>query len=162
MRILLLGIFFFSILGVTDYLLVVIGKLKQYILFGCLALTLDIVLDLVFIRLGFGIEGIALGGTLITYFCYACIIIGYALSHYTRRLGDWVRFFFKLLWPYAYMVGLLLVLERWGDRSGVSGITTDVLTLVLQMVLFGLGCLPLAYAAIRELKLEWSSGQAVR
>jgi hypothetical protein len=127
-----------------------------------LALTLDIVLDLVFIRLGFGIEGIALGGTLITYFCYACIIIGYALSHYTRRLGDWVRFFFKLLWPYAYMVGLLLVLERWGDRSGVSGITTDVLTLVLQMVLFGLGCLPLAYAAIRELKLEWSSGQAVR
>jgi len=162
MRILLLGIFFFSILGLTDYLLVVIGKLKQLMLFGCLALTLDIVLDLVFIRLGFGIEGIALGGTLITYFCYACVIIGYALSHYTRQLGDWVRYFSKLFWPYAYMVGLLFLLERWGNLPGASGITGDVLTVGLQMVLFGLGCLPLVYAASRELKLEWSLAQLVR
>jgi len=161
-RILLLGIFFFSILGLTDYLLVVIGKLKQYILFACLALILDIVLDLVFIRLGFGIEGIALGGTLITYFCYACVIIGYALSHYTHRLGDWIRYFARLLWPYVYMVGLLFGVEGLGNLSGASGTAGDVLTVGLQMVLFGLGCLPLVYMASRELKLEWSLAQLVR
>ncbi|MDP2831281.1 MAG: hypothetical protein Q8O02_03435, partial [Candidatus Omnitrophota bacterium] len=54
--------------GQPDYFLVTTGKLKQYAFFGCIALVFNIVIDFLFIRMGYGIEGIAVGGTLLTYF----------------------------------------------------------------------------------------------
>ena len=74
-RIVAVGIFFYGILGLTDYFLVTTGKLKQYALFGGTALVFNIVVDYSLIRMGYGIEGIAFGGTLLTYFFYSCIVM---------------------------------------------------------------------------------------
>jgi O-antigen/teichoic acid export membrane protein len=161
-RIMLLGIFFFSIVGVTDYFLVTIGKLKQYVLLGVLALALNIALDLLFIRMGLGIEGVALGGTLITYFCYAVATIGYALSHYTNSVGDWIRFFAKLFIPFGYMLVLLFGVEWLVNFTEQHGVIWTFLTVGGQLFLFGLGCLPLVYMASRELKVEFSLAQLAK
>jgi O-antigen/teichoic acid export membrane protein len=162
-RIVIVGIFFFSILGLTDYFLVTTGKLKQYALFGCVALLLNAVLDYLFLQLGYGIEGIALGGTLITYFIYSCIVIGYALSHYTRRLCDWVRFFAKLWLPFLYMIALLWLLETAFNHMLPSTSNIELLfSTTAKLLFYILCCLPLIYFVFRELKLDFSKLSIIR
>lgn len=162
-RIVAVGIFFYGILGLTDYFLVTTGKLKQYALFGCIALVFNIVLDFSFIRMGYGIEGIAVGGTLLTYFFYSSIVIGYALSHYTRQYGDWVRFFSQLWAPFIYMLILLWSVEILIDylTSSVS-YTDSLLTASAKGILYLLGCLPLIYIVGKKLKLDFSKNSLAR
>ena len=153
-RIVLLGTFFFNIVGITDYFLVTIGKLKQLVFFGLFVLALNITLDLLIIRMKLGIEGIAIGGTLITYFCYASAIIGYALSHYTRNVGDWMKYFGKIILPFAYMLALLFTVQWMIVFNDHASVLWKFLTVGAQLALFTLGCLPLLYAVTRELKME--------
>jgi O-antigen/teichoic acid export membrane protein len=156
-RILIVGIFFSCILGLTDYFLVTIGKLKQYAIFGCIALLLNIVLDYLFLRMGYGIEGIAIGGTLITYYIYSCIVIGYALSHYTKRIGDWVRFFARLWLPFITMIGLLWFVDIAVNHIMPSASNIELLFSTIAKLLFYMFCcLPLIYLAYRELRLDFS------
>ena len=157
-RIVIVGIYFYGILGLTDYFLVTIGKLKQYALFGCCALLLNLVLDGLFLWLDYGIEGIAVAGTLITYFFYSCIVIGYALSHYTKRPGDWARFFIRLWLPFIYMMGLLWFSETVIHYVKPIDIDSNILfATVAQNFLYLLGCVPLIYTAMRELKVDFSA-----
>lgn len=156
-RIIVVGIFFYGILGLTDYFLVTIGKLKQYALFGCIALVFNVILDYSFISMGYGIEGIAYGGTLLTYFFYSFIVIGYALSHYTRRFRDWVRFFSQLWAPFIYMLLLLWFVESIVGYLAPSAQHADMLSAAgSAVILYLFGCLPLIYIVSRKLKLDFS------
>jgi len=152
-RIVVIGIFFYGILGLTDYFLVTIDKLKQYALFGCVALLLNIILDYLFIRMGYGIEGVATGGTLITYFVYSCIVIGYALSHYTKRLGDWGIYFLKLWSPFIYMILVLWFVENLVNHVMTPVSNTMMLFATFVKLLLYIFCfLPLMYVVLKELK----------
>ena len=151
-RIIVIGIFFYSVLGLTDYFLVTIGKLKQYVFIGCTALALNIGLDFLSLHFGYGIEGIAAGGTLLTYFFYSCIVIGYALSHYTRHLRDWVRYFFRLWTPFICMIVLLWFVEALVNRLMPSISRNDLLfATIVQVLLYLLCCLPLFYILFRDI-----------
>jgi O-antigen/teichoic acid export membrane protein len=162
-RIVIVGIFFFGILGLTDYFLVTIGKLKQYALFGGVALLLNIVLDYLLLQLGYGIEGIALGGTLITYLFYSSLVIGYALSHYTKRCGDWVRYFARLWLPFIFMIALLWFVEMAVNHMLPSSSNIELLfSTIAKLIFYILCCLPLIYLVIRELKLDFSKLSLVR
>ena len=157
-RIVVVGTFFYGILGLTDYFLVTIGKLKQYALFGCAALFLKIVLNYLFLQLGYGIEGIALGGTLITYFFYSSIVIGYSLFHYTKRFGDWVRFFVRLWLPFIYMIVLLWLVEMAVNYMMPSTSNTELLFSTIAKILFYITCcLPLMFVVFKNLKLDFST-----
>jgi O-antigen/teichoic acid export membrane protein len=156
-RIVAVGIFFYGILGMTDYFLVTTGKLKQYALFGCIALVFNIGLDYSFIRMGYGIEGIAFGGTLLTYFLYSCIVIGYAVSHYLQPYGDWIRYFSRLWAPFIYMLLLLCAVEMLVDYLAPPGSFADsIFTASAKVVLYLIGCLPLIYVVGNKLKLDLS------
>jgi O-antigen/teichoic acid export membrane protein len=162
-RIIAVGIFFYGILGLTDYFLVTIGKLKQYALFGCVALFLNIVLDYLFLQLGYGIEGVALGGTLITYFFYSSIVIGYSLSHYTKRFGDWVRYFTRLWLPFVYMIVLLWFVEISVNHMLPSASNTELLfSTIAKVIVYMLFCLPLIYEVFSKLKLDFSKLSLIR
>src|SRR5262249_12251865 len=106
-RIVVVGIFFFSVLGVTDYFLVTTNQLGRYAVFGGIALGLNILFDYIALRLGYGINGIAVAGTPVTYFIYSTIIIGNALSNYTRAPREWIAYFARLWAPFLYMVAVL-------------------------------------------------------
>jgi O-antigen/teichoic acid export membrane protein len=156
-RIAVIGIFFYSILGLTDYFLVTIGKLKQYAIFGCIALVLKLAFSYLSLRLGYGIVGVAFSGTLLTYFIYSSVVIGYALSHYTRAGRDWYRYFLRLWLPFAYMLGLLWIVELAVTRlMPASSRVGLILSASAQVVLYLLGTLPLVSAAAHELKLDLS------
>jgi len=159
-RIVVVGIFFYSILGLTDYFLVTTGKLKQYALFGCGALALNVTGDYIALRLGYGIEGVAFTGTPLTYFVYSSVVIAYALSHYELASGEWLRYFARLWSPFLYMVALLWVVEtlahRWIVASTPLGLGAAV---TAQIVFYLVGMVPLIMLAARELKLKlsWTS-----
>ena len=162
-RIVIVGIFFFGILGSTDNFLVTTGKLKQYAFFGCVALLLNIVLDYLFIRLGYGINGIAFGGTLITYFFYSCIVIGYALSHFTKLRGDWARYFLRIWLPFIYMLVLLWFVDMAVNHMVPSDSNIELLYSSFAKLLFYiLCCVPLIYLTFRELKLDFSISRLFR
>jgi len=162
-RIIGIGIFFYGILGLTDYFLVTIGKLKQYALFGCVALFLNIVLDYLFIRLGYGIEGVALGGTLITYFFYSSIVIGYSLLHYTKRFSDLVRYFARLWLPFVYMIVLLWLVELAVDHMLPSASNTELLfSTIAKVIVYMFFCLPLMFVVFRKLKLDFPKLSLIR
>lgn len=156
-RIVVVGIFFFGILGLTDYFLVTTGKLKQYALFGILALFLNISISYFLLLLGYGIEGVAFGGTLMTYFLYSSIIIGYALSHYTKRIKDWQKYFAKLWLPFVYMLALLWFFEKIAiyllPSIFDSGLLLSTIAKVGGYLLF---CLPLGYVVFKEIKIDLS------
>jgi O-antigen/teichoic acid export membrane protein len=156
-RIVIVGIFFFGILGLTDYFLITIGKLRQFAFFGCVALLLNIVLDYLLLQLGYGIEGIALGGTFITYLFYSSLVIGYALSHYTKRFGDWIRYFARLWLPFIFMIVLLWFVEMAVNLVLPSSSNIELLfSTIAKLIFYILCCLPLIYLVTRELKLDYS------
>jgi hypothetical protein len=109
------------------------------------------------LRLGYGIEGVAFSGTPLTYFIYSCIVIGYALFHYTRDVRDWCRYFAGLWLPFVYMLGLLwlteLAVRRWIPASTRIGLTVAA---SVQTVLYLIGITPLIGRAAREMKLDFS------
>ncbi|MBA4391132.1 MAG: hypothetical protein C0399_09355 [Syntrophus sp. (in: bacteria)] len=154
-RIVLLGIFFLSIVGITDYFLVIIGKQKQNIFFGLFALFLNVSLDLLSVRMKWGIEGIAICGTMITYLCYALVLIGYALSHYTRNVRDWVKYFAKIIIPFVYMLVILYAVQWMIKYTGQASMSRNLLIVGAQLFLFTLGCLPLIYLATQEIKMDF-------
>lgn len=153
-RLVLLGIFFFSVIGLMDYFLVTTGRLREYVLFGVLALGINVSLDVLFIKAGTGIEGVALGGTLITYLCYSTMLIGYALSHYARTTYERVKFFIKLYAPFAYMLLLLALIEWLIQFPNRSGLTNAIFSVTARITLFILGCVPLMYEARRQMRME--------
>jgi O-antigen/teichoic acid export membrane protein len=156
-RIVTLGTFFYGILGLTDTFLVTLGKLKQYAIFGFSVLIFNVVLDFIFIKMGFGIEGVAFGGTLLTYFLYSTIVIGYALSHYTKELKAWVKFFARLWSPFLYMIAALCIIDFVVNYFlSPKSQTETFLTACIKVVLYLICCFPLIYLALKELKIDLS------
>ena len=162
-QIVVVGIFFSSILGVTDYFLVTTGKLKEYAFFGGCALILNVAFDYVALRLGFGIVGVAFCGTPLTYFVYSSAIIGYALSHYTRDKRAWGKYFSRLWLPFAYMLGSLccvgFVARWWNPEATAMG---AIASMGGQVAVYLVGMVPLVVMAARELGVELSLASLTR
>jgi O-antigen/teichoic acid export membrane protein len=156
-RVVVVGIFFYSILGLTDYFLVTIGKLRQYILLGSAALAVNIALDYAAIRMGYGIGGVAVTGTPLTYFLYSTALIGYALSHFTRRPGEWLSYFARLWSPFLYMCAVLAALELWLPRWFAGTAPAAMIAgAAVEIALYLAAMTPLVAAALRVLKVDWS------
>ena len=105
--------------------------------------------------MGFGIEGVSIGGTLVTYFLYSTIVIGYALSHYSKVLNIWVKYFLRLWSPFLYMVVALCLIE-FGVNYFLSlqFQAETLLSVCSKLFLYLICCFPLIYLAIKELKID--------
>ena len=146
-RIVLLGIFFFGIIGTTDYFLVTIGKLRPYITIAFVALMVNVILDLIALKLGYGIEGVAITGTVISYAIYALLLIGYALRYFMSGVAAPMGYLFKVVGPFAYMCLLLLLIESLLQSATKPAV-------FIRLVLYIAGVVPLAVQGIRELGIN--------
>jgi O-antigen/teichoic acid export membrane protein len=157
-RIILIGIFWLATMGLADYFLLTTGKLRQSVLFAALALCFNVVADYVALRLGYGIEGVAVTGTLLTYSLYACVVIGYVLSHYTRKLSEWRDYFLRLWVPFGYMVVMLWLVDVWlGEWLPSGGTVSERAAVVIgKSALYLAAMFPLLVAAAREMKVDLS------
>lgn len=156
-RIVSLGIYFYGILGLTDYFLVTTGKLKIYAIFGIVALILNICIDYILIKMGFGIIGIAIGGTLFTYFLYSTIVIGYAISFYKNESKEFVKYFLKLWLPFLYMVVLLFSIEYIIDDFLLKFVyINNIFKTFFKVLLYITFCTPLKLIVESELNITLS------
>lgn len=156
-RIVVLGIYFYGILGLTDYFLVTTGKLKLYALFGTIALIFNIVFDYIFIKIGFGIEGIAFSGTLLTYFVYSSIVIGYAISFYKKSAHSILLYFLKLWLPFLYMTILIWSIEFIFEYLLINILLRfSLFAVILKLLIYVFACIPFKYIIAKETNLDLS------
>jgi O-antigen/teichoic acid export membrane protein len=156
-KIAVFGIYFYAVLGLTDYFLVTTGKLKIYALFGTITLLFNISIDYLFIKMNLGIEGIAFGGTLLTYFFYSSIVIGYAVSFYKKSLHSIFLYLFKIWLPFFYMILLICGIEFIFDHFvNDSLINTPSIIFILKIIIYLLGCIPFIYLIAKEINFDLS------
>lgn len=84
MRIFLGGIYFLSLSIFCGHFLITINKQKQYLFICSFIVILNLILDITFIRLGWGIEGIAFA-TSIGYFFYFLALLSTAIYESKKK-----------------------------------------------------------------------------
>ena len=151
----MIGFYFYAILGLSDSLLVTTGRLKLYGVFGVLALIVNVILDYIFIKLGYGIEGVAFAGTFITYFIYSTMLIGYAVSKFLLGIRESLIFFVKIWAPFIYMLLILFMIEHffeylllWTNRDSHAYLP------FLKLLSYLIFCIPLLFIALNELQFK--------
>ena len=111
MQVLLLASGFLVVLGGVTTFLFAIDRHPRNLLFVTPALVLNVAIDLVLLRLGWGLMAIA-AGSLVTYFVYAAAVLWYVSGHFDRAWSPRLRFLAGALLP-GVLLGLLLgVIER--------------------------------------------------
>lgn len=147
-RILLLGSFFLSLIRMPGGFLITINKLGQYLYIILFAVIIAVVLNYTFLRLGLGINGIALG-TALTYLTYLVVITFYALNHFLNGRVMFLKFFVKLFIPFLYMLFILHMLDLIIPTEW-SNFTNDVIFTLIKLALFSIMNIPLMYYINRE------------
>ncbi len=156
-RIVVSGIYFYGILGLTDYFLVTTGKLKLYALFGIIALIINIIFDFIFIKMGLGIEGIAFGGTLLTYLIYSSIVIGYAVSFYKKSTFSVLLYFLKLWMPFFYMISIIWSIEFIFEHFLINFLFNfSFFSVILKILIYLIACMPFKSIITKETNLDLS------
>ncbi|MBN2190389.1 MAG: polysaccharide biosynthesis C-terminal domain-containing protein [Candidatus Aureabacteria bacterium] len=109
LKIFLLSIFFLTISPYSNNFLVALEKQAKLIPITALSILLNIALNYVLIKKGYGINGAAFA-TSISAFIAFCVVSVYALKHCESNLTV-VKFFVKILFPLFYCF-LCLVAEE--------------------------------------------------
>ena len=146
-RIIILATFFYGIIGSTDNFLVTTNKLSVYFLFGGIALIINILLDILFINLDFGILGIAFGGTFLTYFIYSTLLISYSLFRFKLKYKVILIYFLKIYIPFFYMVFLLFSIEYIADK--IFLINSNFFSILLKVVIYIFTFTPLVFKYLK-------------
>jgi O-antigen/teichoic acid export membrane protein len=99
-QVLLLDIFFRSCCPQARQFLVALGKQARIIPIVVPAILLNIFLNYIFIKKGWGIGGVALGTSIASFFNFTLILF-YAMAHFTdyRKI---LLFFLKIIFPLVY------------------------------------------------------------
>jgi O-antigen/teichoic acid export membrane protein len=142
MQVLLVASTFLVVLGGVTTFLFAIDKHPRNLLFLTPALAFNVVLDLVLLRLGWGLMAIA-AGSLVTYFGYSGAVLWYVSGHFDPRPGARLKFLAGALGP-GILVGLALsLLERLVPYRDSAAATAAA------CALFAALCAPLAHRALR-------------
>lgn len=134
MKILVFGYFFMVVREMPSTFIFTINKQNFFIPFYVLLVFLNIGFNYTFIRLGLGIEGVALG-TSLAYFCFFAIVFSFAIRH----LISYGRLF-KLYLEIALFYIYFLLNFLWIDRFVIA--TQTIYTAILRLLCLGLISLP--------------------
>ncbi len=146
-KILLLGTFFISLTHPSNQFLITLNKQIYIIPLVFFAVVIGGLLDYLFIKWGYGINGVALG-TGIANFLYYFLILGYAMLHYAD-----IKFILKFmagnLFPFLLITGFLLVITRFVPLNPNSWFSLFISTM-FSVLLLGILCLPLLWYIDRK------------
>ncbi len=109
LQILLISVFFSSCHSQTMQFIIAINKKEKLVVFSILAVLLNILLNYIFIKIGYGIYGVALGTSLTSFFVFL-IIQYYAMAQF-EEFKKIVSFFIILLIPFVYILCSVLLIE---------------------------------------------------
>jgi len=145
-KILLFTVFFMSLSQLSLRFLIAINKNRVMVFFQIVVVIISVVLDLIFVQLGYGIAGIA-AGTAIAYVLYALCMLSYTLSFfYKKKMTIFLNQLFLYL-PILFCGGILIfIASTFPDLiSGSGNIADDLKDLIIPSLLFISGFIPLLY-----------------
>jgi len=147
LKILLLGAFFISLTHMSSQFLITLNKQSYMVPLVFFVVAVGGLLDYLFIKWGYGINGVALG-TGITNFLYYFLILRYAMLHYTN-IKNILKFMAGNLFPMFLVTGLLLIVTQLIPLDASSWFSLLINTL-LRVILFGILCVPLLWHIDRK------------
>ncbi len=145
MKILVLGYFFMAVNQMSSALLFTIDKQRLLIPLYGIMVAVCIGLNYLFIKMGLGIIGVALG-TSISYFLFFLIVFTFASSH----IMEWrniIRFYFEIMVFYIYFLINIL----WIDA--ILNFPDPILTSLTKISCFLLVCIPVLINVQRREKV---------
>ncbi len=150
MKILIIGLFFSSLTHMSSSLLITLSRERRIIAIQAACIICSILLDYLFIKAGLGIEGVALGTSLV-YLLYSTWLISYALSYFEKCFSAQLRFFGFIYLPIFYTV---IMLFTSGFLLQFIPISAEIYEVLIQFVLFGLLSIPLIFIGYKKTKLS--------
>jgi O-antigen/teichoic acid export membrane protein len=110
-HILIISLFFSTILGLPTNLLIALNKQKKFVYIVTAILLLDISFDFLVIKNGFGMEGVAVITTIV-FALTSVIANGYALFLLRNKASEIFRKILSVYWPFAYsFIGLAVIVS---------------------------------------------------
>lgn len=145
MKVLLAGCFFMSLVPLSQNFVVSLNKQAVLIPMTAIAVLLGIGLNYFFIKMGYGIAGVALGVS-ITYFLYFAATYFYVLSHCEKFFGI-CRSFLAISAPFAYSLAIILILESFVK------IDSTINRAIIQALIFCLAYSPMLWYINKKMGL---------
>ncbi len=142
------GLFFFALMGMAANFLITTNRLIPYIVIVISAMITDVVLCLIFVHLGWGINGVALGVTT-SFMLLAILLISYVYRFFISSLKEFRSFAVRLLLPFAaniVMIGLIYFAIPVSTLTGMG----DWGTLAFRLVVLISLNVPFIYLAERK------------
>ncbi len=135
LQILLISVFFSSCVSQTMQFLIAINKRDKLVIFSVFAIILNVLLNYVFIKKGYGIHGVAWGTSLTSFFVFL-IIQYYAMAQFAEHRKI-ISFFIIVLIPFAYILCFVLLAES------VIRMENMYLETMLKIIILSIITLPL-------------------
>lgn len=131
---LILGSFFFCVLNMSLLVCIALNKQVKVLFLSLAIVAVNGAFSYFFIRLGWGIDGVAIG-TIAAYFIFSAVIIAYALKQFNSPLSENIGFFVKIYVPIIYAAVLLYILDGLVIFA-VNGIVDEVLLTAVKVLIF--------------------------
>jgi len=148
-NILLLGIFFISLINMPMYLLTALNKQRYIVIFGLIATFIIFASDYIFLKIGLGLKGIALG-TCLGYFFYCTTLMVFSYRHYAKDMRELLLFLKKIYMPFMWMAASIYLLTMVFKNDLFYGFPKDLFLMLIKEISFLIICLPLCYFLNRE------------
>ncbi|MBI4982291.1 MAG: polysaccharide biosynthesis C-terminal domain-containing protein [Candidatus Omnitrophica bacterium] len=145
LKIFLFTSYFASLVSFPTNYIVTQNKQKLLVLFAAIALILNTGLNFIFIKLGFGINGVATS-TAISSFVYLLIVLVYAILYFAR-LRQAVFYFLKIVFPCIYACLVVFLLEKFVSFRSL------IFSSTVKAALFCIASLLIIFLVEKETKL---------
>lgn len=147
-RILVMGSFFLALAGFASDFLNTINKQAMNLMAQIASLVIAVSSTYVVLRLGWGIQGVALA-TVLTSLLYSIALLGYVLLRHFATPAEGIKILWALYIPFSYCLALLLLIDLIPDGAMDQGIPSLSVVLV-KVAIFALLVLPLIFRANRR------------
>lgn len=147
LNILLFGAFFISLTHMSNQFLITLNKQIYMVPLVFFVVAIGGLLNYLFIKLGHGINGVALG-TGIAYLLYYFLVLGYAMLHYADKKFI-LKFMAGNLFPLTLITCFLLGITQFVPLDSSSWLSLLASTL-FRVILFSILCLPMLWHIDRK------------
>jgi Na+-driven multidrug efflux pump len=140
-QILTLGLFFVPLFRMPLSICVALNRQIKIVLLTVPIILLSVILNYSLVRVGWGIEGVAIG-TGISYFIFSSVIIWYAFKQLRATISEYLKFYLLIYAPFLYFVCLILVIENI-IKFSMYGLGNDLIITSLKLAVFFLMFAPI-------------------
>ena len=137
LQILFLDSYFRSCCTQAEQFIIALEKQTRLIPISIAAIVMNIILNMFFIKIGWGIGGVALGTSITSFFVFVTII-AYSMNHFSS-LKEICLFLIRIVFPIFY-IGVVLAISQM-----LINVDNIYLRAVLHLVILGICSIPLIF-----------------